>query len=171
MLAGGHPRQGNDTELAEGILSDLDPLQQREPPPESAHTQQLSPRPQLELTQAKQDWPDESGFGNGRQSALVGLNGIGEAILANVFLGEHSREGQREGTRPPSVRLLHQVSRALELRVQRSLASVPRNTSRGRIVNMGSVSGVLAAPALGPYCMSKFAFEAMSDTLRLELRL
>jgi NAD(P)-dependent dehydrogenase (short-subunit alcohol dehydrogenase family) len=43
-------------------------------------------------------------------------------------------------------------------------------TSRGRIVNIGSVSGILAAPALGPYCMSKFALEAMSDTLRLELR-
>lgn len=41
---------------------------------------------------------------------------------------------------------------------------------RGRIVNTGSVSGVLAAPALGPYCMSKFALEAMSDALRLELR-
>jgi len=41
---------------------------------------------------------------------------------------------------------------------------------RGRIVNTGSVSGILAAPGLGPYCMSKFALEAMSDALRLELR-
>lgn len=42
--------------------------------------------------------------------------------------------------------------------------------SRGRIVNTGSVSGLLAVPVLGPYCMSKFAFEAFSDSLRLELR-
>ena len=32
------------------------------------------------------------------------------------------------------------------------------------------MSGLLAIPALGPYCMSKFALEAFSDTLRLELR-
>jgi NAD(P)-dependent dehydrogenase (short-subunit alcohol dehydrogenase family) len=40
----------------------------------------------------------------------------------------------------------------------------------GRIVNTGSVSGRLAMPMLGPYCMSKFALEAFSDSLRLELR-
>lgn len=40
----------------------------------------------------------------------------------------------------------------------------------GRIVNMGSVSGRLAGPFVGPYAASKFALEALSDALRLELR-
>jgi short-subunit dehydrogenase len=39
----------------------------------------------------------------------------------------------------------------------------------GRIVNMSSVSGLLAAPFLGPYSASKYALEALSDTLRREL--
>jgi len=41
--------------------------------------------------------------------------------------------------------------------------------SRGRIVLMGSVSGLLAVPGFGPYSVSKFALEAMADVLRLEL--
>lgn len=42
--------------------------------------------------------------------------------------------------------------------------------ARGRIVNMGSISGRSALPFLGAYAMSKFALEAMTDALRLELR-
>lgn len=42
--------------------------------------------------------------------------------------------------------------------------------ARGRIVNMSSVSGRVVFPLIGSYCISKFALEAMSDALRLELR-
>lgn len=40
---------------------------------------------------------------------------------------------------------------------------------RGRIVNMSSISGLVAAPFLSPYTTSKFALEALSDALRAEL--
>lgn len=40
---------------------------------------------------------------------------------------------------------------------------------RGRIVNMGSIAGRTTMPFLGPYSMSKFALEAMTAALRLEL--
>ena len=42
--------------------------------------------------------------------------------------------------------------------------------ARGRIVNMSSISGKVAVPVAGPYCASKFALEALSDTMRQELR-
>jgi NAD(P)-dependent dehydrogenase (short-subunit alcohol dehydrogenase family) len=41
---------------------------------------------------------------------------------------------------------------------------------RGRIVNISSSSGGLAPPYLGAYAASKFALEAITDSLRLELR-
>ena len=40
----------------------------------------------------------------------------------------------------------------------------------GRIVNMGSVGGRVAHPFLGPYNASKFAIEAITDSMRKELR-
>ncbi|MQC26814.1 MAG: SDR family oxidoreductase [Chloroflexi bacterium] len=40
---------------------------------------------------------------------------------------------------------------------------------RGRVVNMSSIGGRVAAPFLGPYSASKFALEAFTDSLRREL--
>ena len=41
--------------------------------------------------------------------------------------------------------------------------------AQGRIVNMSSVSGMVAAPFVSPYSTSKFALEALTDALRVEL--
>ncbi len=43
-------------------------------------------------------------------------------------------------------------------------------TARGRIVNIGSVNGRVPAPYLGAYSASKHALEAITNSLRLELR-
>jgi len=43
-------------------------------------------------------------------------------------------------------------------------------SGRGRIVNIGSFSGRVAAPYVGPYAASKHALEALTDSLRVELR-
>jgi NAD(P)-dependent dehydrogenase (short-subunit alcohol dehydrogenase family) len=42
--------------------------------------------------------------------------------------------------------------------------------ARGRVVNMSSIGGRSALPLFGPYAASKFALEAMSDSLRREVR-
>lgn len=44
-----------------------------------------------------------------------------------------------------------------------------RRRKYGRIINIGSISGKFVQPINGVYCASKFAVEALSDALRLEL--
>ncbi len=42
--------------------------------------------------------------------------------------------------------------------------------ARGRIINMGSIAGLTTMPLMGPYSASKFALEAITDALRLEVQ-
>ena len=55
------------------------------------------------------------------------------------------------------------------LRVTQAVVPHMRERRRGRIVMMSSVSGFVTAPTQGAYSASKFALEAMSNALRLEL--
>jgi NAD(P)-dependent dehydrogenase (short-subunit alcohol dehydrogenase family) len=55
------------------------------------------------------------------------------------------------------------------LRVTQAIVPHMRERRRGRIVMMSSVSGFVTAPTQGAYSSSKFALEAMSNALRLEL--
>lgn len=69
---------------------------------------------------------------------------------------------------------LPELRRQLEINVVGQVAVTQAflpliRTARGRIVNMGSVAGRMATPFLGAYGASKFALEALTDALRLEL--
>jgi NAD(P)-dependent dehydrogenase (short-subunit alcohol dehydrogenase family) len=69
---------------------------------------------------------------------------------------------------------LEAFRRQLEVNVTGQLAVVQAflpllRAGRGRIVNISSVGGLLAGALLGPYHASKFALEALSDSLRQEL--
>jgi len=44
-----------------------------------------------------------------------------------------------------------------------------RERRSGRILNISSIAGKISMPLMGPYSSSKFALEALSDALRLEL--
>ena len=67
------------------------------------------------------------------------------------------------------------LRRQLEVNVTAQLAVTQAflpllRQARGRVVNMGSISGRMASPFIGPYAASKFALEALTDSLRVELR-
>lgn len=48
-------------------------------------------------------------------------------------------------------------------------AALPRMRSGGRIINVSSVVGRRSVPKVGGYCATKFALNALSDALRVEL--
>ena len=56
-----------------------------------------------------------------------------------------------------------------QLAVAQALAPHMIKLGYGRIVNVGSVSGLLTTPFAGAYCASKAALHAVSDALRMEL--
>jgi NAD(P)-dependent dehydrogenase (short-subunit alcohol dehydrogenase family) len=55
------------------------------------------------------------------------------------------------------------------VRVTQHVLPEMRKRCRGRVINVSSVSGKMAPPVLGPYSSTKFALEAISDAMRIEL--
>lgn len=67
------------------------------------------------------------------------------------------------------VRRILEVNTLAPLRMIQSCLPLLRD-GRGRIVNISSMNGYIALPMVGAYSASKFALEALCNSLRIELR-
>ena len=96
---------------------------------------------------------------------VVGEGGLGGLVNnAGIVIGS-----------PLEVIPLAQLRKQLEVNVIGQIAVTQAflpllRRGRGRIVNMGSIAGRGTIPLLGPYSASKFALEALTDALRMELQ-
>ena len=69
----------------------------------------------------------------------------------------------------PELRRQFEVNFFAPMAIAQAFLPILRAT-RGRIVNVSSIGGKFAAPFVGAYASSKYALEAASDAMRIELR-
>lgn len=96
-----------------------------------------------------------------------GTRGRGIDALVNNAGSAHT--GPLEFVELDALRRQFEVNLIGHVAVTQAMLPMLRQT-RGRIVNVTSVGGLVATPFLGPYAGSKYALEAFSDCLRTELR-
>ncbi len=87
------------------------------------------------------------------------------ALVNNAGIG---RGAPLEYVDPNVVREVFEVNVMGPLLLTQAFLPLIRK-AKGRIVTVGSIGGKVAGPINGPYNMSKFAIEAFSDALRMEL--
>jgi NAD(P)-dependent dehydrogenase (short-subunit alcohol dehydrogenase family) len=88
------------------------------------------------------------------------------ALVNNAGIGI---SGVLEVTPVTEIRKLMEVNVIGLMAVTQSFIPMLRK-SKGRIINIGSSSSLLAFPGGSVYCASKFAVRAITDSLRLELK-
>lgn len=81
----------------------------------------------------------------------------------------YTMQGALEEVSDEQTRQVFDVNVFGALRMIRAVVPHMRKQQSGRIINISSIAGKLATPANGTYSATKFALEALSDALRLEL--
>ena len=83
--------------------------------------------------------------------------------------GAYGQPGALEDLGASAIRKQFEVNVFSAHEITRRALPLMRANREGRIVHCSSVLGLIAAPYRGAYCATKFALEAMADTMRLEL--
>jgi nucleoside-diphosphate-sugar epimerase len=103
-------------------------------------------------------------------AALETIRGAGDRVDLLVNVAGLAKPGPLEAQAWDEVTLQFEVNAYGPLRLARALAPAMRERGFGRIVNISSTNGFVVTPFMGAYSASKFALEALSDSLRIELK-
>jgi len=119
------------------------------------------------LTPVFLDVTDGAAIASAAETVTQTVTGHGLAGLVNnagVSVG-----GPLESVPVAELRRLLEINVVGQIAVTQAFLPLLR-TGKGRVVNMSSISGRVALPFFGPYAASKHALEALSHSLRRELR-
>jgi NAD(P)-dependent dehydrogenase (short-subunit alcohol dehydrogenase family) len=97
------------------------------------------------------------------------LEATGGALYALFNNGAYGQPGAVEDVPPEALRAQFEANVIGWHDLTRRLIPSMRTRGEGRIVYCSSVLGLVSAPYRGAYCASKFAVEALTDALRVEL--
>jgi NAD(P)-dependent dehydrogenase (short-subunit alcohol dehydrogenase family) len=108
----------------------------------------------------------ESGSAERAVQAVLVQSGHIDVLINNAGIAS---AGVSEAFTPEQAQALFDVNVFGLLRVTRAALPVMRRQKDGLIINIGSILGRVTFPFFGIYGASKFAVEALSDSLRYEL--
>jgi NAD(P)-dependent dehydrogenase (short-subunit alcohol dehydrogenase family) len=99
-------------------------------------------------------------------ASVLGEAGRLDVLVNNAGYGQY---GAVEEVTAEEWRREFDVNLFGAVEVTRAVLPAMRQRRSGTIVNVSSVAGKIAIPFAGPYCASKHALEAVSDSLRVEV--
>jgi short-subunit dehydrogenase len=112
------------------------------------------------------DLADLEQIQNFTKSAIAHFGKV-DALINNAGYGQM---GPLELISPQAAQEQFAINFHAPLIISQNLIPQMRKQGGGRIINISSLGGRMAFPTAGLYSCSKFALEAMSDVLRMELK-
>jgi len=112
------------------------------------------------------DYADPDSIKTAADEVLKATSGKLFALFNN---GGYGQPGALEDIRPEVLRAQFEANVFGWHDLTCRIIPAMRAQGQGRIVFCSSILGMMAAPYRGAYCASKFAIEAIADTLRMEL--
>lgn len=98
------------------------------------------------------------------------LSRLPEPVSVLINNAGYSIRGALEDVPPEAVRRVFQVNVFSLIRVTQACLPGMRKARKGRIINLSSMAGKFAFPMSGVYAATKYAVEAITDALRIEVR-
>ena len=112
------------------------------------------------------DYAEPASIAEAADKVLTATDGRLDALFNN---GGYGQPGAVEDLTPDVLRAQFEANVFGWHDLTRRLIPAMRSQGQGRIVYCSSVLGLMAAKYRGGYCASKFAIEALADSLRMEL--
>lgn len=104
------------------------------------------------------------------EAALDKVRQEGRHIDLLINVAGVLKPGALETQAMSDIQLQFEVNTFGPLRIARAVSQGMRERGWGRIINVSSTNGFMVTPFMGAYSASKYAIEALSDALRLELQ-